>query len=502
MATKKKSVLDNMMENSHKQTQSVFNGSLFDVDLGRERSDKNNEDYKYDSVNVEDLIIENVEYERWLYNSLKDDRMVQPIILSYDFVEKEKAGRKYREKTGKYRIIDGKKRALIWKKLYEEANDEESKRKYETIHALILPLSIENEQLNKIISIVAEDKANAVTSVMRDVTETQNESITYCYRYEMQDIELDKIIERENKYTILQSEVDELEKSIFHLGLMQPIIVLPVLDTRSMSVRYEIQAGHKRTRAIRQLVEHAKKNYYPNHKDFILEQYKTVPALIIPMGTSAEDVEKVYNETNLLSRHMTSEDVFTHISYFEDLPSRPNNKEDYINFKNGGYTIKDLSKVVQERFKRLGFKDWKNSKTTYFLNVYYYGSDKALEMFTDLEHYNLTQKELYWIVLQNKDFNERKKQDEIIDKSLEDKSYLIELMNKNKVRRNSSKGIKIKKLSENLLKQKEFYEKMCNTEIEKDERSKNVEQDIEKIKEILLSTKKYMDELEKKISNI
>lgn len=493
----------NLEEKNQSNKRGVFQSNMFNANTARVEDNNATNDYKYTTLSIEDLIYNSPEDSptHAFYASVAE-RIVSPVIVAYDFVEKEKAGRKYREKTGKYTVIDGNSRISIYHSLYKEAlekNDAEAIKKYNHVPAILLPLDTKVEEIEKVQQMANEHKMEGVQNVMKDITETQKEDITYCYRYEMTEIPLEKLVERENKYRILPSEVNELEQSIFKAGLMQPIIVLPIIDPRTLDVQYEIQAGHKRKRAICQLVQHAKDGWYPTAKDVILETFKTVPALIIPMGASPEQVEKIYNDTNLLSRHMTSEDVFQHISYFPEMPSRPVTKEEYTHFKDSGYQIQDLAKILQNKFKAIGFQDWKATKAKTFLNIYYYGSDLALQVLENPKEYNLTQKELAWVVTNNKDFIDRKKQDEIINQAKEDKKYLLELIEASKRVKMPSKT-SYKDMQIALQKQKQMIERLNMTEVDttkkisKDEKAETIAT-IAAIEETLNILKSKLEEM-------
>ena len=419
-----------------------------------ETTELNGEGYQYTYVDADliDLPEETIEYSNALKQSVIQ-RMIQPVILSMSYVEKERGGRKFRSKTGRYDVVDGKKRVKILKD-----------SGVEKVQALVLPLDVSDEEIKRIKDTTSQDKATGVQQVVKDVTETLNEEITYCYRYESITVDIDKLVERENKYAMRQSEIDELEKSIYRLGLLQPIIVLPVMDPRTMEVKYEIQSGHKRTRAIKQLIEHANDGLYPGNKELILASFKTVPALLIPMGSNAKDVERIYHETNMLSRHMTVDDCFKVIESFDFLPTRPTTKEEFVHFKEENNSMNQLVIETQEQMKKLGFQDWKSAKTAKFLNVYYFGSDKAIEVFTNINDYPLNQKEVYWIVTTYKDFNERSKQDDIISQAIDDKSTLRTLMAEKTVRRNKT-DLTVRKVNETLIRQRTVFEKLIGADI-------------------------------------
>ena len=499
MTSKKQSKLQ-QITNSPQTTKAVFDRTMFGGIKNTPGIVPKTDDYTYMSVALGDIDYTDNEYPAFLYNSIKNERLVNPVILRYGYTIEEVGGVKIRKKTGRYRIVDGNKRVAIYNQLFNEAtakNNDEEVRKYASVPALILPLNVSDEEVLNIIRTTSENKSVSTKNVIKDITETKNEEITYCYRYEMAEIELEKIVERDNKYKFTTSEIDELEKSIYHAGLMQPIILLPIINSRTMEVEYEIEAGHKRTTAIRQLIQHAKDGKYSNG-ELVLQAYKTIPSLLIPMGATPEQVEKVYNDTNILSRHMSTDDVFQHISFFDEMPSRPTTKIEYVEFKEKKYRIERLANILQNKFKALGFSDWKNRKAKVFLNIYYYGSDKCLEAFNNLEKYDLTQKDIEWIVTTYKDFNERKKQDEILEKAINDKTYLLQLKEEKVVKR-TPQQIKLRKVTENIIKQKSVFDKMVVTPFDL---TKASEKDVQNAKKTLLELEKSIKEMKERINSV
>lgn len=508
----KQSKLSQITNVDTNKTPAVFNRKMFGgiVSSGILT---NTDDYNYVNVPLGDIKIkDDIQFPNFLYESIKSGRLVSPIILTYDYRLASRGGMEYREKTGTYTIIDGEKRVAIYNQLFNEAieeNNDSNIKKYSSIPSLVLPINISDEEIEKIKKVTSENKSEGTSNVISDITKTKNTQITYCHKYEMAEVETDKLVERDNKYVIVQSVIDELEESIYYAGLMQPLVVLPIIDNKTMEIKYEIQAGHKRKRAIFQLIKHAKERHFPflankgidnSNIDFnaVLESLKTTSALIIPMGADAKQIEKVYNDTNILMRHMTTDDAFTHISYFDELPTRPTTKAEYVSFKEKKYKIDRLASVLQDKFKRLGFSDWKNRKAKIFLNVYYYGSDRCLEIFNDIEKYDFTRKELEWIATKYKDFNERKMQDEIIEEALNDKTYLLNLMDE-KITKKTPQKIKIRKMNENLIKHRGAIDKISITPFDFKNASMN---DVKNSKKIIKELEEVIKDLKERINNI
>ena len=215
------------------------------------------------------------------------------------------------------------------------------------------------------------------------------------------------------------------------------------------------------------------------------------------MGSSDEDVEDIYNQTNMLSRHMTVEDCFKVIESFSCLPSRPTTKEEFVHFKETTKSINILVKMVQDEMRKIGFQDWKNTKTSKFLNVYFYGSDKAIELFTHPEDSAVNQKDIYWIVIQNKDFVERKKQDELLKLAQDDKEEFESYKNDNGTSRKIYE-FTTKKVMSTLRKQKSEYDKIKDNVItDKPSEEQKVE-----IKRLINETRMSLMSLEQKLSEI
>lgn len=484
-----------MAAGQQKEHNSVFGKNIFPGSVKQVAND-NESKYIRGNVSLEDIIIPDDIDVSGIASDLKSsilEYVVSPIILKQEFVESERAGRKFRKKTGKYLILDGHKRA----KLYQDAGRSE-------IFSLILPLDITPEDEAKF---VGEVKNSGVEKAVEVVETTTDGEITNCYRYEIQNIDEEKLEERDNRYSILDSEVEALADSILSVGLLQPIVVLPELDSKSQ-LHYVIQAGHKRVKAIRKLkndCQNPDSRFYV-YKETILDKFKTVPALIIPSGATQQEIEQIYNETNLLSRHMTAEDVFAHIACIGPEFKRPETQKDFDEFIARGKSMNKYVADAQNYFKKLGFKDWANSKTAYFLNVHFYGSDKAIELFERCgdvklkkeDAPTLTQKEVYWVVIHNNNFTDRVKQDEILEAALQDKTTLIQLMSETTPTRNT-KSVKVKKLNQNIAKQKATFEKMIHTPID---RIKNDADDLEKTKVLLQETREVLKKFESLLNNL
>lgn len=487
--------LSQMAAGQKKEQSSVFGKNIF-PGSAKKISDENETKYIRGNVDIDDLILTKETDTSAINESLKQsflEYIVSPVILKQDFEEAERGGRKFKKKTGKYLVLDGNKRVAVYK---ENGKTE--------IFSLILPLDITPEEETKFVTNAEKD---GVDTAFETVNTSVDGEITNCYRYEIQNIDEEKLEERDNKYSILDSEVEALEDSLLSVGLLQPIVVLPELDERSQ-LHYIIQAGHKRVKAIRKLKKDCKNKdtRFYKYREVIEKNFATVPALIIPSGATQQEVEQIYNETNLLSRHMTAEDVFAHIACIGPDFKRPTTQREFDAFMGRNKKMARYVADAKEYFKKLGFKDWANSKTAYFLNVYFFGSDKAVELFEKCndpatkkeDRPNLTQKEVYWVVIHNNTFPEREVQDRIFDEALKDKSTLIQLMAEATPTRNA-KSIKAKKLNQNLAKEKATLEKMQITPID---RVKKDTADLAKAKQLVIEMQQVLKRFELQLEEL
>lgn len=495
MAKNTTSKLSQMATGQQRTQKAVFGKNLFPGGA-KQMANENETRYVRGDVAMEDLVftedVDLASVDKNLKQSILE-YLVSPIVLKQEYEEAERGGRKFRKKTGKFLILDGNVRASI----YKEAGREE-------IFALILPLDISKEEEQRFI---LQTKEKGVAVATNEVETTTEGEITNCYRYEIQEVDEQKLEERENKYSILESEVEALADSILNVGLLQPIVVLPELDSKSQ-IHYIIQAGHKRVKAIRKLKKDCQNpdSRFYIYRETIVSKFATVPALIIPSGATQQEIEQIYNETNLLSRHMTTEDVFAHIACIGPEFKRPETQREFDSFMGRNKKMVQYVADAQAYFKKLGFKDWANSKTAYFLNVHFYGSDKAVELFeqcgdTSLkkeERPDLTQKEVYWVVIHNNTFEGREEQTRILEEALQDKTTLLQLMAEATPSR-SAKSIKIKKLNQNIVKQKTALEKMRVTPLD---RVKNDMADLARTLELIEETQDVLTKFQEEIKKL
>lgn len=484
--------------------------------IGDIPEDDFNEKYMYEIVKLEDIILDEViDVDDKLYQSIKTAGVVNPIWLSFDYIMAEKAGREYKKKTGKYRILDGNKRVAAANKIIAEGGHDRLKN----IQALILPIKTSEEEIENIKQMLhTEENQNRSTSdLISVVNSSKGAQITYGYRYENADIPFDLIYERDNKYPATESEIESLANSIYKYGLFQDIMVLPEVNPDTMEVIYRLEAGHKRRKAIKLLLDKARAGQLENGAS-IIANYSSVPAKLLPMGATKEQIEAVYNESNIHSRKMTTDSFFAHLSYFSSIekdanatnefdkyiiPKVPTTEEEYKAFI-GNVKISYLIPDLQQELKKLGFADWKNRKMTQYLNIYFFGCDKLKEMCVEMTQHPdkkppIILADMEWIAITYKGFDEREKQEEIIEKALEDKAYLVALKGTTKVQKSRTKKVTTQYVAKKVISEVNTWSGLLNADIEE---VKTVKDDYEKIITGISDMKKMINKFEKRIKEL
>lgn len=484
----------NLESFQNKDTGTSILGDML-VDDGALHMENQEDTYAFEKIAVEQIILEeDIEIDETLRTDILDI-MVNPVILSYDYTQEVKAGFPYRKKTGKYHIVDGKKRVAAYKAAYEE------NEKYQKISALVLPIDTEEEAIQKI-----KEKSNHSHTVssyemVDEVRLSENKEISYGYLYEQARIPVEKLVERDNKYAIADDEVEALSESIYRYGLFHDIMVLPKYDENG-NILYEIQAGHKRTRAIRLLLAKAKAKQLVNGLQ-IIENYSKIPAKLLPLGATKEQIDAVYNESNIIGRHLNTDAIFAHLDYFKCVPSIPQTKEQYDNFRKT-QSISAIASDVQQEFKKVGFRDWKSRKTAGYLNIYYFGSEALKKLCVEATQSKdgkppISIKDLEWIATVYKGFDEKGMQDEIIEKALHDKSYIPALKAKTKIKKNKTLKLTSKDAAKRVILDKESWLKLVNADIEM---LKDSAGDFEKILAHTKEIKKSITAFEKRIAEL
>lgn len=176
-------------------------------------------------------------------------------------------------------------------------------------------------------------------------------------RYRTQYIDLDKIRFYEyNKFREL--DTSELEESIYLVGLIDPITLITKKDEETGKIYYEVIAGSRRFLSVTNLYKRALES---NNKTDI-ERFQKIFALILPLGATSEEINRVYVDTNILHRPPSLTDMFKHIDKF--LEKDENGK--YVNLPE---ERPNVAKYVQARFVKLGY-EYSLSKVKQYVSIF------------------------------------------------------------------------------------------------------------------------------------
>jgi|GEM_PF-4054760 hypothetical protein len=163
--------------------------------------------------------------------------------------------------------------------------------------------------------------------------------------YEMQYIPLDKIVDnKKNEYpNKTPEEMEEFQESIWLVGVLQPINVIREVDEEGNETgKYEIRAGSQRFRAVHNLYKRA----IEERNEAKRRKFSKIPAIVVPRGATQKEIEKVYHDTNLLSRNLSAEKLMIHYDYI-------------FGYENGVYTklegVVNKAEYVVNKMKRFGF---------------------------------------------------------------------------------------------------------------------------------------------------
>lgn len=447
--------------------------------------------YRYNHISLEKIIFlepikkESEEKIQKVKESIKKHGQINPIILKEQYTIEEKFGMKTKIPSGKFEIVTGEEIFIALKNLYEETKN----RNFSMISSLILPIDATDEQIEEIINslnVSSEEK-----SIEEKIMETKGETIDFCFDYQEVSIEPERLREEHNTFDIEEEEVKALAESIRLYGMWELPLILPYLDENG-EILYRIVAGHKRIRAVKLIKKKASNNEYEN-SNLILKKLNTIKVRLLPLGCTKEQERAVHEYSNLMRRQISLSQALDHIYMIPELPPIPSSKAEYDNFMNN-YSMSKLGDIVINYFRALGFRDWKFIKAQRFLSVYYFGSERVKEEFRNSKSV-LNQKELVWICTEFKDYFARKKQDEIVDRAIKDKTFLIRLMEERKVKRKSKKSISYKKYQEKILKETASIKKLLDSNLEEADDM----YDVITMKKYLSSLKDQVQKLEEKI---
>ena len=178
------------------------------------------------------------------------------------------------------------------------------------------------------------------TMDFQDPNDRKLEEVTF---YKTRNIDIDKIeIYKDNHFREL--DTTELEESIDQVGLLSPVVLI-TKKREDNSEYYETIAGSRRLTAVRNLLERALEN---NDKKRI-EKYSKIFSIVLPLGATEEEIQRVYTDTNLLHRPPTLKEIFQHIDTFLA-------KDEKGRFINLPERRPNVAKYVQQRFNNLGYE--------------------------------------------------------------------------------------------------------------------------------------------------
>lgn len=471
-----------------KKPQSTIRGTLIDDSMAKDRAELSTTQSRsrFSHVEVETILFpENVVIDDKSVSETEDFIMqhgqILPVLLQPITVEKEKFGAVFNEPTGQYNVIEGEGTVAALQRLYNKTGEE----KYSLCQAMVLNPNATEEEIQQIRGeLSANIKQKLSPEQLAKVTE--GKEIEALYDFEEVYLEPEILLAEYNNFDYSEEEIEMLADSILHYGMWELPLVLPYIKDKK--VRYRIIAGHKRITAVLFLKEH-------NPEDKTIQtKLEKIKVRLLPLGSTEQQIEAVHEYSNLMRRQLTSEQGLEHISMVKGLPPVPQSEEEYRDFVQK-YSMSQLANKVEIFFRALGWNNWKNRKTSRFLNVYYFGCDSLKEAWTS-DSCPLNQKELVWIVTEYKAFCQRGEQEEVLQKALADRSYLTELMANKKKKRTASDKITTSKVRSRLTVQSQQIKKLLDADIEKPKNKKEKQQILNKIKEL----KAGLENLEQKYS--
>lgn len=379
---------------------------------------------------------------------LKKHGQIQPLIVIPETEEKERFGTIVQSKTGSYRLIDGQRQYQALCELLEETK----KKEYALSQAIVLSSDISLQEQQEIIQ---QLKAERERTVEETIQTTQGKEIELCYDFEEVRLRPEELQFEYNTFQFTQEEVEALSESILRFGMWDLPLILPKIEEGQL--KYQIIAGHKRITAVLLIKEKARNQEYPGDNEEILQRLETIKVRLLPLGATQQQIEAVHEYSNLMRRQLTVEQGLQHINMIPSLPPVPQSQEEYDQFVEN-YSIQSLVRLTESYFKGLGWNNWKDRKTNRFLTVYYFGCEQAKEEFAK-EHSAINQKNLLWIVTHYKNFDEREEQAYVLQRSLEDPTYLEEKKSYATQKRKQAIGNNYETIQKTLIRQREQIRK-------------------------------------------
>ena len=388
----------------------------------------------------ENVVIDEANIEKTT-SFIEKHGQILPVLLRPITEEVEKFGVKFKENTGNYDVIDGIETVISLQRLYNK-NEEE---RFSLCQAMVLNVSASEEEIQQIRDEMKVDTREKL-SPEQLAKVTKGKEIESLYDFEEVYLEPERLLIEYNNFDYSEEEIEMLAESILHYGMWELPLILPYI--KDGEVKYRIIAGHKRITAVLFIKQHNKEN------ESIQAKLEKIKVRLLPLGSTKEQIEAVHEYSNLMRRQLTSEQGLAHISMVKGLPPIPDSEESYNEFIQS-YSISSLVSKVENFFKALAS-----------------------------ESCPLNQKELVWIVTEYKDYNKKGEQEEVLMKSLSDRSYLVDLMDSKKKRRIKAEKTTTSKVRSKITVQSQQIRKLLETDYELPKTKKEKEDILSKIKDL------------------
>lgn len=196
-------------------------------------------------------------------------------------------------------------------------------------------------------------------------------------------IDLNLITKRKkNKFEL--SNIESLAQSIDKVRLAQPILLKNLQHTYTIhedgeetsyltKKQFEIVSGHRRYAAYQYLY-----TKYKEANDLLnMDKYSKIPALILPFGATQEEIDELYESTNLESRQLKTVDLLRHVSYYLNEIDKKDIEEKLVNPKFRGT---NKAKYIQEKFKNLNV-EISPTHIKRYISIYEKGTKSVIDIF-------------------------------------------------------------------------------------------------------------------------
>ena len=447
---------------------------------------------RFEHIAIGDIITSKVviepEEQKELESFLLEHGQIMPVLVRPITKESKKFGAVVLENTGKYEPVVNEKIARSMQDLYNKTGED----RFSLCQAMVVSPSVSEEEIEQIKEEIQSDKSEKKLSPSQIAKLTKDKQIDMLYDFEEVYIEPEKLLDEYNNFDYTEDEIHMLADSILHFGMWELPLILPYISSDKEGknqVKYRIIAGHKRISAVRYLKQTI------NDQE-ALNKLQKIKVRLLPLGSTKEQIDAVHEFSNLMRRQLTPEQGLDHIQMVKGLPPIPTSEEEYEMLINGD-SMTSLSAKVEAFFKALGWNNWSNRKTARYLSVYYFGCDRLKEEWKNKDC-PLNQTQLVWIATEYKSFDQKLKQEEVLERSLEDNTYLIDLMSQNKKTRIAKDSVPVNKVYNKLTTQSRQLVKFINADLDK---PKN-EKEQKKIQSSIRELKYWIKELEEKYKKL